>query len=90
MNAIAQVRPLEQANNNIVEVVVYVKEELGEQERNEVVSALDRMDVIAGAEFCPLRNHLLLVKYDRHLFSSQQVLKSFTSLHLDARLIGPI
>ncbi len=75
---------------NLVEVVVYVKQDLGEQQRDQVVTALKNRDEISGAEFCALRNHLLLVRYDRDIFSSQQVLKSFTSLNLEARLIGPI
>lgn len=75
---------------NVVEVVVYVKEDLGEQQRDRVVSALKDREEITAAEFCTLRNHLLLVKYDRNLFSSQEVLKGFTSLNLEARLIGPI
>jgi hypothetical protein len=43
-----------------------------------------------GAEFCLMRNHLVLAKYDRNMMSSQDVLKSFNSLNLDAKLIGPI
>lgn len=75
---------------NAVEVVVYIKEDLGDEQRDLVVSALEKTDGIIGAEFCQLRNHLLLAKYDRDIFSSQDVLKSFNSLKLDARLIGPI
>jgi hypothetical protein len=75
---------------NAVEVVVYIKEDLGAEQRDLVVSALAKTDGIIGAEFCQLRNHLLLAKYDRDIFSSQDVLKSFDSLKLDARLIGPI
>ena len=89
MDAIVEGLP-STGTKNLVEVVVYVKEALGERQRDAMVSALREMDAISGAEFCPLRNHLVLVKYDRDNFSSQQVLKNFTSLNLDARLIGPI
>ena len=86
-NAVQQVVIKE---TNAVEVVVYIKEDLGDEQRDLVVSALEKTDGIIGAEFCQLRNHLMLAKYDRDIFSSQDVLKSFNSMNLDARLIGPI
>jgi hypothetical protein len=43
-----------------------------------------------GAEFCLTRNHLMLAKYDKDVMTSQDVLKSFNSLNLEAKLIGPI
>ena len=73
-----------------VEVVIYISKELGGEQQDLVVSALEQTDGIIGAEFCPTRNHLLLAKYDKDVFSSQDVLKSFSSLNLDAKLIGPI
>ena len=78
------------AGKNAVEVVVYVKDNLGEDQRNLVISALEKTDGIIGAEFCTLRNHLMLTTYDKDVFTSQDVLKSFDSLKLEARLIGPI
>ena len=75
---------------NAVEIVVHVKEDLGDVQQRQVVSALEKTDGIMGAEFCPLRNHLVLAKYNKDIFSSQDVLKNFHSLNLDARLIGPI
>ena len=75
---------------NVVEIVIYVKADLGEEQRDLVVSALEKSDGIIGAEFCELRNHLMLAKYDKDIFSSQDVLKSFNSLNLEVRLIGPI
>ena len=75
---------------NAVEIVVHVSEDLGEEQRNLVVSALEKTDGIIGAEFCLLRNHLVLTKYDRDIYSSHDVLKSFNSLNLKAKLIGPI
>lgn len=67
-----------------------IKEDLGEEQRNLVVSALEKTIGITGAEFCLLRNHLMLVNYDKNIFSSQDTLKSFNSLNLQAKLIGPI
>jgi hypothetical protein len=55
-----------------------------------VISALQQTDGIMGAEFCVMRNHLVLAKYDKEIMSSQDVLKSFNSLNLEAKLIGPI
>jgi len=46
--------------------------------------------VITTAVFCPGRYHLMLVKYDRDLYSSQDVLKRVTSQNVSARLIGPV
>lgn len=83
-----------QPTNNVlsdsVEIVVHVKEDLGETQQQQVQSALEKIDGIIGAEFCPLRNHLVLARYNKDIFSSQDVLKSFRTLNLDARLIGPI
>ena len=73
-----------------VEVVIYISKELGGEQQDLVVSALEQTDGIIGAEFCPTRNHLLLAKYDKDVFSSQDVLKSLKALNLDAKLIGPI
>ena len=75
---------------NAVEIVVHIKEDLGEEQRNLVVYALEKTVGITGAEFCLLRNHLMLVNYDKNIFSSQDTLKSFNSLNLQAKLIGPI
>ena len=88
MDQVAQ--PISNEEKNTIEVVVYVKEDLGEEQQNLVVSALEKTNGIIGSEFCLLRNHLLLVNYDRDIFSSQDVLKSFNSLNLEAKLIGPI
>ena len=86
-NAVQQM-PIEA--KNAVEIVVYIKKDLGEEQQNLVVSALEKTDGIIGAEFCLLRNHLMLVKYDKNIFTSQDVLKSFNPLNLEAKLIGPI
>jgi hypothetical protein len=88
MNQVAQRLPNEE--KRAVEVVVYIKKDLGEEQQDLVISALKKTDGIMGAEFCVLRNHLVLAKYDKDIMSSQGVLKSFNSLNLDAKLIGPI
>jgi hypothetical protein len=84
------IQPLKGMLNNSIEVVVHVKEDLGEEQRGKVIASLENKEGILGVEFCPLRNHLVLAKYDKDIFSSQQILKSFHALNLDARLIGPI
>ena len=88
MNQVAQHLP--NAEKCAVEVVVYVSKNLGDEERRAVVSALQETDGILGAEFSLMRHHLVLAKYDRNMLSSQDVLKSFNSLNLDAKLVGPI
>jgi hypothetical protein len=95
MNQVAQHLPTEATTAveeaaRAVEIVVYVSKDLGDKQRNLVVSALEQTDGIIGAEFCQTRNHLVLAKYDKDVLSSQGVLKSFNSLNLDAKLIGPI
>jgi len=88
MNQVAQHLPAEE--KCAVEVVVYIKKSLGEEQQDLVISALEQTNGIMGAEFCVMRNHLVLAKYDKDVMSSQDVLKSFNSLNLEARLIGPI
>ena len=88
MNQVAQHLPAEE--KCAVEIVVYIRKDLGEEQQDLVVSALEKTNGIMGAEFCLMRNHLVLAKYDRNMMSSQDVLKSFNSLNLDAKLIGPI
>jgi hypothetical protein len=88
MNQAAQNVPTEE--KCAVEVVVHISQDLGNEQRNDLVSALVKTDGILGAEFCPSRNHLVLAKYDRNVFSSQDVLKHFSLLNMEARLVGPI
>jgi hypothetical protein len=88
MNQVAQHLPADE--KCAVEVVVYIKQDLGEEQQDLVISALKQTNGIMGAEFCVMRNHLVLAKYDKDVMSSLDVLKSFNSMNLDARLIGPI
>ena len=73
-----------------VEVVVYISDDLGDEQRSFVMSALEKTDGIIGAEFCSTHNHLVLAKYDKNVFTSQDVLKHFNQMNLEARLVGPI
>jgi hypothetical protein len=86
MNQVAQLLK----EKHVVEVVVYIGKDLGDEQQNLVLSTLGKKDGILGAEFCQPRNHLVLAKYDRDIYSSQDVLKSFNSMNLEAKLIGPI
>jgi hypothetical protein len=81
---------IESEPDNTVEIVVHITETLGEQRRGDLVAALEDNGGITTAEFCPLRYHLMLVRYDRDLYSSQDVLDRVKSQNVDARLIGPV
>ena len=81
---------IESEPDHSVEIVVHITETLGEQQRGDLVAALEGNGGITTAEFCPLRYHLMLVRYDRDLYSSQKVLDRVTSQNVNARLIGPV
>jgi hypothetical protein len=81
---------IESEPDHNVEIVVHITENLGEQQRGDLVAALEENPGITTAEFCPLRYHLILVRYDRNLYSSQDALERVTSKNVSARLIGPI
>ena len=78
------------ADQFTVEIVLHITETLGEERRGDLVAALEDNDGITTAEFCPLRFHLMLVRYDRDLYSSHDVLDSVTSQNVSAKLIGPV
>lgn len=73
-----------------VEIVVHITEELEDQQRRDLTAALGSNTGIVAAEFCPLRYHLMLVRYDRDRYSSQDVLNRVNSHNVSARLIGPV
>jgi hypothetical protein len=73
-----------------VEIVVHVSEDLQDAQRKDLVNALQRDGGIVSAEFCPLRYHLILVRYDRDYYNSQDVLGRVREQKLHARLIGPV
>ena len=78
------------AAKNVVEIVVHVSESLEDLQRRHLVAALKQEDGIVSAEFCPLRYHLMLVRYDRGRYSSQDVLRAVVAQRIQARLICPI
>ena len=81
---------IESEPDHTVEIVVHITETMGAQQREDLVSALEDSGGITTAEFCPLRYHLMLVRYDRDLYSSHDVLGRVTSQNVSARLIGPV
>ena len=81
---------IESEIDHTIEIVVHITETLGEQRREDLVAVLEDNGGITAAEFCPLRYHLMLVRYDRDLYSSQEVLERVTSQNVSARLIGPV
>ncbi len=81
---------IENEPDHTVEIVVHITETLGEKQREELVAALENNGGITTAEFCPLRYHLMLLRYDRDLYSSQDVLDRVKSQNVSARLIGPV
>lgn len=78
-----------EANHN-VEIVVYVEDRLDEAQRTGLTTQLQQNRGIYTAEFCPLRDHLMLIQYDRGQMNSQDVLRHVSNNHLNARLVGPI
>ncbi len=75
---------------NAAEIVVHVSEDLEEQRRRNLAAALEEGDGIVSAKFCPLRYQLMLVRYDRGRYFSQEVLRAVGAQKIQARLIGPV
>ena len=73
-----------------VEIVVHISDTLTETQRQALVARLEAEESICSAEFCPLRYHLMLVRYDTDIASSQDVLAGITAQNYKAQLIGPI
>ena len=90
MDQVVEHMPILDEAKNAVEIVVHVSENLEDRQRNNLIVALEKEDGIVSAEFCPLRYHLMLVRYDRDQYSSQDVLSAVGAQKLQARLIGPI
>ena len=81
---------LYQEPDKTVEIVVHIDETLGQERRKDLVNALESTGGIQAAEFCPLRFHLMLVRYNRELMSSQDVLGKVNAENVHAKLIGPV
>ena len=90
MDQVAHEMPTRNEAKSTVEIVVHISENLDDSQRNNLVVALGQNEGIVSAEFCPLRYHLMLVRYDRDQYSSQDVLSAVGVQKLQARLIGPI
>ena len=90
MDQVVHEMPTLNEAKNTVEIVVHISENLEDRQRNNLAIALGEEDSIVSAEFCSLRQHLMLVRYDRDQHSSQDVLNAFKAKKLQARLIGPI
>ena len=84
MDQVVHEMPLLDEAKNTVEIVVHLSESLEDRQRNNLVVALEKEDSISSAEFCPLRHHLMLVRYDRVKHSSQDVLDAFKAKKLQA------
>ena len=88
MDQLVQNMPLLYEITNTVEVVVCVSENLKSRQRNNLVVALEAEYGITSAEFCSYRHHLMLVKYNSNMYSSQDVLASVRSHNVNARLMA--
>ena len=84
------IQSIETEPEHTVEIIVHITEDLGEQQRGDLITALKDNGGITAAEFCPLRYHLMLVSYDTDMYSSQEVLDRVKTQNVDARLIGPV
>jgi hypothetical protein len=81
---------IENEPDRSVEIVVHITETLEQQQRGNLVAALENDGGIVSAEFCPLRFHLMLVRYNKDMYSSQDVLSRVKSQNIDAQLVGPV
>jgi len=90
MDQVVHDMPTLNVAKNTVEIVAHISESLDDVQRNNLVVALEQNDGIVSAEFCPLRYHLMLVRYDRDQYSSKDILNAISDRKLQSRLIGPI
>jgi hypothetical protein len=81
---------LQQYPAHNVEIIVHIDEMLGETKRAELANALEGIEGIWSAEFCPLRWHLMLINYDREVLNSQEVLTGVVTNTIHAELSGPV
>jgi hypothetical protein len=90
MDEVVRQMPPPSAATHTVEVVVHITGKLDDEQRNNLLVGLKNAKAIVSAEFCHLRDHLMLVRYDRDHYSSHDVLTAFENQKVNARLIGPI
>jgi hypothetical protein len=73
MDMVVENMPVLDEAKNTVEIVVHISENLEERQRSNLVTALDNKEGIVSAVFCPLRYHLMLVRYDKDQYSDEAV-----------------
>ncbi|MEN8131141.1 MAG: hypothetical protein ABFS45_13300 [Pseudomonadota bacterium] len=88
MDQVVHNLPILDEVTNTVEIVVHVSENLEDRQRNNLVVALEEEYGIVSAEFCHFRYHLMLVRYDANMYSSQDLLASVRSQNVNARLMA--
>jgi hypothetical protein len=81
---------LEAEPEHTVEIVVHISEILEEQQRKNMIAALEIDDRIFSVELSPSRCHLMHIKYDRDQYSTADVFACITGQNMCARLIGPV
>jgi hypothetical protein len=74
-------------NSESVEVIVHISDDLGKQQRNDLLSRMSDESGILEANIAELRGHFMIVRYDRNSMSSRDVIDAFKESNLDARLI---
>jgi hypothetical protein len=90
MDDVVKELPVVNQAKHTVEVVVHIADTLDATRRAGLAAALAQNQEIVSAEFCPTHFHLMLVRYDRMLHSSQDIIRVFDDQKINARLIGPI
>lgn len=73
-----------------VEIVIHLNERLDPEQRTRLVEAITTGNEVCSAEFCQLRDHLMLVRYDRKKINSLGVLNRIARQRFRAQLVGPI
>ena len=68
-------------------VVVHIDEHLDEQHRQHIQYIVEQVDGVTHAHFNEIRNHLLIVGYDRQRTSSAEILNRVKRQHLHAQLV---
>jgi hypothetical protein len=88
MDQVVHNLPILDEVTNTIEIVVHVSENLEDRQRNNLVVALEEEYGIISAAFCSFRYHLMLVRYDANMYSSQDLLASVRSQNVNARLMA--
>ena len=88
MDQVLQNLPIFYEVTNTIEVVVHVSEILEHKQRNNLIAAMEEEYGIVSAEFCHYRYHLMLVRFDSNIYSSQDVLARIRSHNVNARLMA--